>query len=310
MSRFSGLPEPRSRISAIRDVTATGNGAAGARRFDDLLARGASLGSSTRLAAHRAEKVGEPVIARTSSAKAETSAVKPAANPVVAAKSGPTVAAALVKREPWKVPADVEAKGATAAAGYRVVFEAVSDQLGRMAKLPAAEGRVGSVIHMVAGRLSDAEIKSKVERQLSDRDRASDAMWERARARSGSPSPAPKASAAPAERPLDGARARMLAIASSEHFVGRETTAIAMLTNPVLYGVSAECIVDLMTEYPANARSAQSTTTSRSDAVWDRARASIDGGSTASTTASKPAAEAKSRSADDVWTRAYAAVAR
>ena len=46
------------------------------------------------------------------------------------------------------------------------------------------------------------------------------------------------------------------------------------------------------------------------DAVWDRARASINGSPAASVTASKPALEAKSRSADDVWTRAYAAVAR
>lgn len=46
------------------------------------------------------------------------------------------------------------------------------------------------------------------------------------------------------------------------------------------------------------------------DAMWDRARASIDGSRAASAADQKPAAGAKSSSADDIWTRAYAAVAR
>ena len=48
----------------------------------------------------------------------------------------------------------------------------------------------------------------------------------------------------------------------------------------------------------------------RADAVWDRARASIDGSRLPPSAAQKPATGAKTNSTDDIWARAYAAVAR
>lgn len=199
MSRFSGLPEPSSRISAIRDVTAAGNGAAGTRRFDDLLARGASLGSSTRLAAHRAEKTGEPVISRTISTQTQSPSVKPAAKAVVAAKSTPTVAAAPPKPVPPAIPADVRVQGPKAVAAYTSGYLRAKARGEELSKHPAVAGRSAEAMKMFREGKTNAEIIAAL--TADRRASASDEIWARARASidgSGAAPAAPTIAAEPA----------------------------------------------------------------------------------------------------------------
>src|SRR5690606_19739252 len=137
-----------------------------------------------------------------------------------------------VETPAWKVPASISAKGAGAEESYRLVFEAVTDQLARLAKIRAAEGRVGSLLRMIAGGGSDAEILAALPSAPTDRQTAIAVMWDCAvDAVCGDRLSPPASATAPEDpEPKDAARKRMLAVANSSVFVGNEATALNLLT--------------------------------------------------------------------------------
>lgn len=137
-------------------------------------------GNSVRLAAHRAEKVGDPVITRSESTKAEQLAAKAAARPAASVKPSPPAATAPAKPQPIKVPAHVEARGQVYADAYRSGFTRVCDQMARLQGHAAVKGRYGSTMMLVAEGLTDDQIIARLPNALTDRQRASDRVWERA----------------------------------------------------------------------------------------------------------------------------------
>lgn len=176
MSRFSGLPDPRdtTRIAAIRAVTV--DSGVGARRFDELL----SKGSSSRLAAHQQAK-GAP-IGSASARRLAASPEKPA--PVAVAAVQPKAKAAEAPKPLLpRVPAHIEAKGPIYASAYREGFSRVGNQVERLKGRPEAQGRIGSLMMLATEDISDSEILSKLGTALTDRQRAADAVWDRAYAR-------------------------------------------------------------------------------------------------------------------------------
>lgn len=173
MSRFSGLPDPRdtTRIDAIRAVTV--DSGVGARRFDELL----SKGSSSRLAAHQQAK-GSP-IGSASARHLAASSEKPA-RAAVATVPPKAKAAEVPKPMPPKVPAHIEAKGPIYANAYREGFSRLSSQVERLKGRPEAHGRIGSLMMLATEQISDGEIVAKLGTALTDRQRAADAVWDRA----------------------------------------------------------------------------------------------------------------------------------
>ncbi len=177
-----------------------------------------------------------------------------AGKPATAAAPKPKVAAAPPRPQPMKVPAHVEARGQAYADAFRSGFARASSQMARLWGHAAVQGRYGSAMMLVTEGMTDDAIIARLPNTLTDRQRATDRVWERAMAAVYRPG---RAAGAADERKQTG---------------------------------------------KAGDRNSAD--------VWDRARASIDGNRATSAADLKPAASAKSGSADDIWTRAYAAVAR
>ena len=263
MSRFSGLPEPirtsepenGTRIAKIRAAASGASGSAG-RRFDELLTKRAS--AQTTAASREATAV-----------QTQTPAPVAKLSPVPAPK--PAASAPAPKREQWRVPAEIAAKGASAELGYRVLFEAVSDQLARMSTIPAAKGRIGSLIEMVASGASDAEVRAGLAEMPTDKQRQISATWDAAIASvcadRGSALSGDDETDGP--QPRDAARQRMIAVASDDLFIGNEAKALNLLTKEGLYGLGAADMLDVLALSTGSDRTAE--------AVWDRAHAAVFG---------------------------------
>lgn len=130
--------------------------------------------------------------------------------------------------------------------------------------------------------------------------------------------PKPAASATPPRpaRKLERTEVVALAFRNDPKIQGMQDIALHMLDDPDMKGLSGEAVVRCLTGIDANkyraamAEEERKARVARADAVWDRARASIDGNRPTAAADRKPAAGAKSGSVDDIWTRAYAAAAR
>lgn len=217
------------------------------------------------------ERIAEIKRGATTHAPAPAPTVAPRAAAAEAKRAAPakpktaTQPTAAAESRAWQVPAEIAAQGEGKADGYRMIFELVSDQLRRAAALPAAKGRVASVIEMVAAGADDAEIKSSIANRPTDRERAATRMWERAiKSTCGSIVAGDPGGDQP--EPRGAARQRMLAVATDPGFVGREAQALALLTAPAAYGMAADDIIDLLAGERSSDRSAK---------AWDRAIASI-----------------------------------
>ena len=214
---------------------------------------------------------GERIAAILNAAKGGTTSPSPA--PAVATRTAavapkPAVPAkAKAAEQPiaasWPVPSEVAAQGEAKAEAYRISFELVTDQLRRVAALPAAKGRVASVIEMVAAGADDAEIRAKIGDRSTDNQRAATRMWERAiKATCGSIVVREPADTSP--EPRGAARQRMLAVARDPAFNGSERQALMLLTAPSALGLSAEDIVDVL-----------ATKSGAGTKAWDRAIAAV-----------------------------------
>lgn len=98
-------------------------------------------------------------------------APKPAAAAKPKAENKPTAA-------PWSVPAEIAAQGEAKSEAYRMSFELVTDRLRRAAALPAAKGRIGALMTMIAEGMTDEQIAAKVPNAKTDRQAAIDATWD------------------------------------------------------------------------------------------------------------------------------------
>lgn len=193
------------------------------------------------------------------SAAAETKRAAPA-KPKAAKQ--PTAAA---DNRAWQVPAEVAAEGEAKAAAFRMGFEATTDKLRRAAALPAAKGRIASVIDMVAAGADDTEIKSSIASRPTDRERAATRTWERAiKSTCGSIVAGDPGVDQP--EPRGAARQRMLAVTTDPAFVGNEAQALTLLTAPAAYGMTADDIIDLLGGNRGSNRGAK---------AWDRAIAAV-----------------------------------
>lgn len=263
MSRFSGLPEPirtsepenGSRIARIRAAASGASGSAG-RRFDELLTKRAHAQTA---APHR----------EATAVQSQTPA--PVAKSAPAPAPKPAASAPAPTREPWKVPAEVTAQGANAELAYRTVFEAVTDQLARMSTIPAAKGRIGSLIEMVASGASDAEIRAGLAEMPTDKQRQISATWDAAIASVCADRGSALSSDAEADgpQPRDAARQRMIAVASDDLFIGNEAKALNLLTKEGLCNLGAADMLDVLALSTGSGRTAE--------AVWDRAHAAVFG---------------------------------
>ena len=188
-----------------------------------------------------------------------------------AAAPAPPKAADPSQLKSWPVPEHVQAKGSAAVEGYRLVYSSVTDQLARMSKIDAANGRIASLIDMVASGASDAEIRARLPEARTDRDRQISAMWNRAIAAVFRNEQAARetvtSTGAPA--PRDDARRRMVAVASDPLFLGNEVAALKLLTMHSCQGVSAAGMIDALAMMTGTDRSAA--------ALWDQAIASVFG---------------------------------
>ncbi|MBN8844318.1 MAG: hypothetical protein J0H88_13835 [Sphingomonadales bacterium] len=268
MSRFSGLPDPRAntanrsaRFTKLMEALQKARISSHASYAQGSDARLRSLAVRTPGAALGATKVATPSV--------------PAPTPSPVAKRAPVAAAKPVATtpppQPWKVPADIAAKGANAEAGYRILFEAVSDQLARMSKIPAAQGRIASLIEMVASGSSDADVRAGLANMPTDKQRQISASWDQAVAAVYHTRGIKLASAVDASGPTprDAARKRMLSVASSSLFVGNEVSALKFLTMRGCFSADADDLLDTLATVTGSAKS--------SEGVWDRALAAVLG---------------------------------
>lgn len=133
------------------------------------------------------------------------------------------------------------------------------------------------------------------------------------------PAAKPKAAASPPARKLGRAEAVALAVRTDPKLKGMEDIALHMLDDPDLKGLSGEGVVRCLTGLdPALYRASMAKElAAKADAVWTKARASIDDqrGSPASATAEPTNQPAPARKltaaemkADAVWDRARASI--
>lgn len=223
---------------------------------------------------------GERIAAIRAAAKGGTTSPSPApdvATRTAAAAPKPVAAAKPKAAEqqiaPWPVPSEIAAQGEAKAEGYRLAFEATTDQLRRMSRTRAARGRVGSLIAMVAAGASDQEIQSNLGTKQTDGQLAASAMWDRAIVRVCG-SLAPGARAAEQQAPREAARARMLAVASHPYFHGNEQKALRYLTKDALMPVSAHGIMNLVAMQNGERRSIEAWAGDLHPA-WARAIAAV-----------------------------------
>lgn len=228
---------------------------------------------------------GERIAAIRAAAKGGTTSPSPApavATRTAAAEPKPVAAAkpkALERQtaeaddRAWQVPPEIAAQGTIRAEGYRLAFEATTDQLRRMSRTRAGRGRVGSLIAMVAAGASDREIQSNLGTKQTDGQLAASAMWDRAIVRVCG-SLAPGARAAEQQAPREAARARMLAVASHPYFHGNEQKALRYLTSDALMPVSAHGIMNLVAMQNGERRSIEAWAGDLHPA-WARAIAAV-----------------------------------
>ena len=91
-----------------------------------------------------------------------------------------TVAAAPPKPAPMAVPAHVEARGEAYADGYREAVASSAARLRRLGDMPAAKGRIGALMTMIAEGMPDEQIVAKLPNAKTDREAAIDSIWDRA----------------------------------------------------------------------------------------------------------------------------------
>lgn len=203
-----------------------------------------------------------PAPAPTVAPRAAAAETKLAAPAKTKAAKQPT---AVADNRAWQVPAEIAARGEAKAAAFRMGFEATTDKLRRAAALPAAKGRIASVIEMVAAGADDAEIKSSIASRPTDRERAATRTWERAIKSTcgfivaGDPG-------VDQPEPRGAARKRMLAVATDPAFVGNEAQALMFLTRSAAYAMSADDIIDMIGGNRGSNRGAK---------AWDRAIAAV-----------------------------------
>lgn len=151
-------------------------------RFSGLQDRlRAVSGKSSRLAAHIADKSGTVTGAGKSDALPKTQAIAPKpARAAVAAVPPKAKAAEAPKPVLLSVPAHIEAKGPIYANAYREGFSRFGKQVERLKGRPEAQGRIGSLMMLATEDITDGEILSKLGTALTDRQRAADAVWDRA----------------------------------------------------------------------------------------------------------------------------------
>lgn len=255
MSRLSGIPSTSAissgRFAGLKDALGYG-------RIDRIRAAARGETFSGRLGTTKGAKAPEPT-------------PKPSPTPAPSPPPKPAASAPSPKREPWKVPSEVAAQGANAELAYRVTFEAVTSQLGRMSSIPAAKGRIGSLIEMVASGSSDAEIRAGLPEMPTDRQRQISATWDAAIAAVCTDRGSALSSDAEVDgfQPRDAARQRMIAVANDDLFIGNEAKALNLLTKEGLYGLNAADMLDVLALSTGSDRTA--------GAVWDRAHAAVFG---------------------------------
>lgn len=131
---------------------------------------------STRLASHRLAKTAASPPPAKEAAPKSVAATPPK-------PSAPTRTAPVASKPQVQVPAHVEAKGPIYAAAYREGFSRFGSQVERLKGRPEAQGRIGSLMMLATEEISDSEIIAKLGNALTDRQRAADAVWDRAYAR-------------------------------------------------------------------------------------------------------------------------------
>lgn len=121
-----------------------------------------------------------PAPAPTVAPRAATADPEQVAPPQTKAPKQPTAAAAPPKPAPMAVPAHVEARGEVYANAYRAAFALSASRLRRLGDMPAAKGRVGAMMTMIAEGMTDEEIAGKLPSAKTDRQTAIDSTWDRA----------------------------------------------------------------------------------------------------------------------------------
>ena len=112
--------------------------------------------------------------------RAATAEPEQATPPQTNAAKQPSAAAAPPKPAPMAVPAHVEARGEVYANAYREAFALSASRLRRLGDMPAAKGRVGAMMTMIAEGMTDEQIAAKLPSAKTDRQTAIDSTWDRA----------------------------------------------------------------------------------------------------------------------------------
>lgn len=121
-----------------------------------------------------------PAPAPTAAPRAATAEPEQATPPQTSAAKQPSAAAAPPKPAPMAVPAHVEARGEVYANAYREAFALSASRLRRLGDMPAAKGRVGAMMTMIAEGMTDEQIAAKLPSAKTDRQAAIDSTWDRA----------------------------------------------------------------------------------------------------------------------------------
>lgn len=176
MSRFSGLPEPRTTSHGARFADLPDQLASMSRpeRFDRI--RADSIRESCIDAANHRDEMARLGAAKSTTAKPTAAAPKKVA-PAKAAPSKPAASAAP-KPVPLTIPADVAARGPEAVAAFKRGHARAEARLAALAKHPAAVGRSAEVLSMFRAGKSDTEIVDHLTK--GERAAKSDALWARA----------------------------------------------------------------------------------------------------------------------------------
>lgn len=151
-----------------------------APRFADLQAALKEMSrpvSGERIAAIKRGDA-SPAPAPTVAPRAAAAETKLAAPAKTKAAKQPTAAATPTKPAPMAVPAHVEARGEVYANAYREAFALSASRLRRLGDMPAAKGRVGAMMTMIAEGMTDEQIAAKLPSAKTDRQAAIDATWD------------------------------------------------------------------------------------------------------------------------------------
>ncbi|MBW8296172.1 hypothetical protein [Sphingopyxis sp.] len=138
------------------------------------------------------------------------------------------------------MPADVAAKGPVYAQTYRETWSKIQGQLTRMMSHDAVKGRYGSAMLLCTEGLTDAELLQRLANAPTDRQRAADAVWDRAYARIAK------------DRGINATSAKILV--AQQGITPPTATAQKILANQRAFGGGKRSAAD-----------------ERADSVWDRA---------------------------------------